>query len=257
MNSNIHPTAIVDKNAFLGKNVKVGPFTIIDESVEIGDNVEIGPNVLIRKYTSIGNNCNIFNGAVIGEIPMDLKFSGEKSKLVIGDRTTIREFSTIHRGTKDRGITQIGSDCLIMAYGHVAHDVIIGNNVIVSISVNIAGHVEVDDYAIIGGWPPVHQFCKLGEHAFIGGGRLILQDIPPYILATGEPLKYSGINSVGLRRRSFNLEARKKIKRVYSIIYQSDCNLTQAVDRIKNEFEESDEVNTILKFIERSDRGLI
>ena len=134
MNSNIHPTAIVDKNAFLGKNVKVGPFTIIDESVEIGDNVEIGPNVLIRKYTSIGNNCNIFNGAVIGEIPMDLKFSGEKSKLVIGDRTTIREFSTIHRGTKDRGITQIGSDCLIMAYGHVAHDVIIGNNVIVSIS---------------------------------------------------------------------------------------------------------------------------
>ena len=125
---------------------------------------------------------------------MDLKFSGEKSKLVIGDRTTIREFSTIHRGTKDRGITQIGSDCLIMAYGHVAHDVIIGNNVIVSISVNIAGHVEVDDHAIIGGCTPVHQFCKIGKHAFIGGGRLILQDIPPYILATGEPLKYSGIN---------------------------------------------------------------
>ena len=212
MNTNIHPTAIIDKNAILGKNIKIGPFTIIEESVEIGDNVEIGPNVLIRKYTSIGNNCNIFNGAVVGEVPMDLKFSGEQSKLVIGDRTTIREFSTIHRGTKDRGVTQIGSDCLIMAYGHVAHDVIIGNNVIVSISVNIAGHVEVDDYAIIGGCTPVHQFCKIGEHAFIGGGRLILQDIPPYILATGEPLKYSGINSVGLRRRSFNLEARKKIK---------------------------------------------
>tara|TARA_Y100001970_G_C14029432_1_gene747811 strand:- start:588 stop:1022 length:435 start_codon:yes stop_codon:yes gene_type:complete len=144
-----------------------------------------------------------------------------------------------------------------MAYGHIAHDVIIGNNVIVSISVNIAGHVEVDDYAIIGGCTPVHQFCKIGKHAFIGGGRLILQDIPPYILATGEPLKYSGINSVGLRRRKFNLESRKIIKKVYALIYQSDCNLSQAIDRIKNDFEETDEVKTILKFIERSDRGLI
>jgi len=257
MNNNIHSTSLIDKNAILGNNIEVGPFSIIEEDVKIGDNTKIGPNALIRKHTTIGNDCNIFNSAVIGEIPMDLKFDGEKSELIIGDRTIIREFSTIHRGTKDRGVTKIGSDCLIMAYGHVAHDVIIGNNVIVSISVNIAGHVEVDDYAIIGGCTPVHQFCKIGKHAFIGGGRLILQDIPPYILATGEPLKYSGINSIGLRRRKFNLESRKTIKKVYSLIYQSDCNLSQAVDKIKSDFEKTDEVKTILKFIERSDRGLI
>ena len=257
MSNNIHRKALIDKNAILGNNVEVGPFAIIEEDVKIGDNTKIGPNALVRRHTTIGNDCNIFNGAVIGEIPMDLKFDGEKSELIIGDRTTIREFSTIHRGTKDKGVTKIGSDCLIMAYGHIAHDVIIGNNVIVSISVNIAGHVEVDDYAIIGGCTPVHQFCKIGKHAFIGGGRLILQDIPPYILATGEPLKYSGINSVGLRRRKFNLESRKIIKKVYALIYQSDCNLSQAIDRIKNDFEETDEVKTILKFIERSDRGLI
>ena len=254
---NIHPTAIIDESVNIGDNVQIGPFSILEEDVSIGDNTKIGPNVLIRKYTTIGNQCDIFNGAVIGEIPMDLKFEGEKSKLIIGDRTIIREFSTIHRGTKDRGVTKIGSDCLIMAYGHIAHDVIIGNNVIVSISVNIAGHVDVDDYAIIGGCTPVHQFCKIGEHAFIGGGRLILQDIPPYILATGEPLKYAGINSVGLKRRDFNLESRKIIKKVYAQIYQSDCNLSQAVDRINSEFDKTDEVKTILKFIERSDRGLI
>ena len=255
--SKIHPSAIVDKKSDIGKNVEIGPFSIIEENVKIGDNTKIGPNALIRSYTSIGAGCSIFNGAVIGEIPMDLKFDGEKSKLVIGDRTIIREFSTIHRGTKDRGITKIGSDCLIMSYGHVAHDVVIGDNVIVSISVNIAGHVEVDDYAIIGGCTPVHQFCKIGKHAFIGGGRLILQDIPPYILATGEPLKYSGINSVGLRRRKFNLESRKTIKRVYSLIYQSELNLSQAVKKIKSDFELTDEVKTILDFINRSDRGLI
>tara|TARA_B100001750_G_C15487318_1_gene589079 strand:+ start:904 stop:1674 length:771 start_codon:yes stop_codon:yes gene_type:complete len=255
--SKIHPSAIVDKKSDIGKNVEIGPFSIIEENVKIGDNTKIGPNALIRSYTSIGTGCSIFNGAVIGEIPMDLKFDGEKSKLVIGDRTIIREFSTIHRGTKDRGITKIGSDCLIMSYGHVAHDVVIGDNVIVSISVNIAGHVEVDDHAIIGGCTPVHQFCKIGKHAFIGGGRLILQDIPPYILATGEPLKYSGINSVGLRRRKFNLESRKTIKRVYSLIYQSELNLSQAVKKIKSDFELTDEVKTILDFINRSDRGLI
>ena len=253
----IHPTAIIDKNALIGKNVDIGPFTIIEQNTKIGDNTKIGPNVLIREYSSIGSDCNIFNGAVIGEIPMDLKFNGEKSKLIIGDRTTIREFCTLHRGTKDKGLTKIGSDCLIMSYGHVAHDVSIGDNVIISISVNIAGHVEVDDFAIIGGCTPVHQFCKIGKHAFIGGGRLILQDVPPYILATGEPLQYSGVNSVGLRRRKFTSDSRKLIKNIYALIYQSDLNLSQAVNKIKKDFQSTDEVKTILDFINRSDRGLI
>ena len=188
---------------------------------------------------------------------MDLKYEGEDSKLFVGDRSVIREFCTLHRGTKDRGVTIIGSDCLLMSYSHVAHDVVIGDNVIVSISVNIAGHVEVDDYAIIGGCTPVHQFCKIGQHAFIGGGRVILQDVPPYILATGEPLKYAGVNSVGLRRKGFDLKKRKIIKKAYSLIYQSDLNLTQAVEKIKADFDNSDQIKTILDFIGKSDRGLI
>ena len=253
----IHKTSIVHENALIGENVEIGPFSIIEEHVEIGDNTKIGPNVLVRNYTSIGMDCKIFNGAVIGEVPMDLKFNGEDSKLIIGDRTVIREFCTLHRGTKEAGLTKIGSDCLIMSYGHVAHDVIIGDNVIVSISVNIAGHAEVDDFAIIGGCTPVHQFCKIGKHAFIGGGRLILQDVPPYILATGEPLKYSGINSVGLRRRKFALESRTLIKKAYHLIYQSDLNISQAADRIKLDFEQTDEIKTILNFIDKSGRGLI
>ena len=253
----IHKTSIVHENALIGKNVEIGPFSIIEEHVEIGDNTKIGPNVLIRNYTSIGMDCDIFNGAVIGEVPMDLKFDGEESRLTIGDRTVIREFCTLHRGTKDTGLTKIGSDCLIMSYGHVAHDVIIGDNVIVSISVNIAGHAEIDDFAIVGGCTPIHQFCKIGKHAFVGGGRLVLQDIPPYILATSEPLKYSGINSVGLRRRNFTLESRTLIKKAYHLIYQSDLNISQAVDRIKLDFEQTDEIKTILNFIDKSDRGLI
>jgi UDP-N-acetylglucosamine acyltransferase len=188
---------------------------------------------------------------------MDLKFDGEKSKLIIGDRTIIREFCTLHRGTVERGFTQIGSDCLLMSYVHIAHDVIIGNHAIISISVNIAGHVEVDDFSIIGGCTPVHQFCKIGKHAFVGGGRLILQDVPPYILATGEPLKYSGINSVGLRRRKFNLESRTLIKKAYHLVYKSNLNLSHAVKKIKKDFKPTDEIKTILNFINRSDRGLI
>jgi UDP-N-acetylglucosamine acyltransferase len=253
----IHNTSIVHKNALIGKNVEVGPFSIIEEHVEIGDNTKIGPNVLIRNYTSIGSDCEIFNGAVIGEVPMDLKFNDEDSKLIIGDRTVIREFCTLHRGTKEAGLTKIGSDCLIMSYGHIAHDVVVGDNVIISISVNVAGHVEIDDYAIIGGCTPVHQFCKIGKHAFIGGGRLVLQDVPPYILATSEPLKYSGINSVGLRRRKFNLESRTLIKKAYNLIYKSDLNISQAVEKIKSDFKQTDEIKTILNFINNSDRGLI
>ena len=188
---------------------------------------------------------------------MDLKFEGEESRLEIGDRTTVREFCTLHRGTKDKKITKIGSDCLLMSYSHVAHDVEIGNHVIISISVNIAGHAEVDDYAIIGGCTPIHQFCKVGKHAFIGGGRLILQDVPPYILATGEPLRYAGVNSVGLRRRNFSPSSRAQIKKAYSLIYQSELNISQAVDKIKSDFDRTDEIDIILEFIERSDRGLI
>ncbi len=255
--NNIHSSAIIHPKSKIGKNVEIGPFSIIENNVSIGDNTIIGPNVLIRKFCDIGEECKIFNGAVLGEVPMDLKFNGEKSKLIIGNRTTVREFATLHRGTSERGFTQVGSDCLIMSYGHVAHDVIIGNNVIISISVNLAGHVEIDDYAIVGGCTPVHQFCKIGKYAFIGGGRLVLKDVPPYVLASGEPLKFSGINVIGLRRRGFNLESRKKIKEIYNIIYNSKYNLSHAISHIKKTFDKDDEVKTILDFIKRSDRGII
>ncbi len=254
---NIHSSAIIHPNSKIGKNVEIGPFSIVENNVTIGDNTVIGPNVLIKSYSYIGKDCKIFNGAVVGEVPMDLKFKGEKSKLIIGDRTTIREFATLHRGTIERGFTQIGSDCLIMSYGHIAHDVIIGDNVIVSISVNIAGHVEVDDFAIIGGCTPVHQFCKIGKYAFIGGGRLVLKDVPPYILASGEPLKFAGINVVGLRRKGFSLSSRKKIKEIYNIIYNSEYNLSQAVKYIKETFNGDNELKTILDFIKRSERGIV
>lgn len=255
--NNIHSSAIIHPKAKIGKNVEIGPFSQVENNVSIGDNTIIGSNVLIKRFSNIGKDCKIFNGAVIGEVPMDLKFNGEKSKLLIGDRTTVREFATIHRGTIERGFTQIGSDCLIMSYGHVAHDVIIGDNVIVSISVKIAGHVEIDDFAIIGGCTPVHQFCKIGKYAFIGGGRLVLKDIPPFILASGEPLKFTGINVVGLRRKGFNLNSRKKIKEIYNIIYNSKYNLSQAVKYIEKNFSEDNELNTILDFIERSERGIV
>ena len=257
MSNLIHSTAIVDKDAIIGDNVEIGPFSIVEKNVKIGDNTKISSSALIKEYSTIGSECQIFKGAVIGEIPMDLKFEGEESRLEIGDRTTVREFCTLHRGTKDKKITKIGSDCLLMSYSHVAHDVEIGNHVIISISVNIAGHAEVDDYAIIGGCTPVHQFCKVGKHAFIGGGRLILQDVPPYILATGEPLRYAGVNSVGLRRRNFSPSSRAQIKKAYSLIYQSELNISQAVDKIKSDFDRTDEIDVILEFIERSDRGLI
>ncbi|MAV65231.1 MAG: acyl-[acyl-carrier-protein]--UDP-N-acetylglucosamine O-acyltransferase [Candidatus Marinimicrobia bacterium] len=254
----IHETAIVDKKAKIGKNVYVGPFSIIQGRVKIGDNTKIGSNVLIKDFSDIGSNCNIFNGAVIGELPMDLKFEGEKSKMIVGNNTTIREFCTLHRGTKDRGFTKVGSNCLLMSYVHIAHDVIVGDNVIVSISVNIAGHVEIDDFATIGGCTPVHQFCKIGKYAFIGGGRVVLKDVPPYILATGEPIRYAGVNTVGLKRKHFSADTIKKIKRVYSLIYQSKYNLSQAIDQVERKFDlTNNEINIILNFIKKSDRGIV
>ena len=253
----IHKTSIVHENALIGENVEIGPFSIIEQHVEIGDNTKIGPNVLVRNYTSIGMDCKIFNGAVIGEVPMDLKFNGEDSKLTIGDRTVIREFCTLHRGTKEVGLTKIGSDCLIMSYGHVAHDVIIGDNVIVSISVNIAGHAEVDDFAIIGGCTPVHQFCKIGKHAFIGGGRLILQDVPPYIIVSGAPLRFVGINKIGLERRGFGKETREIIKQAYRKYFVSKLNRGQAIDYIKRSLPQIEEIKNIVEFIDSSERGII
>ena len=258
MANKIHSTAIVDSNASIEENVVIGPYTIVERDVCIGSGTEIGSNVLIKKYTKIGDNNKIFHGAVIGEIPQDLKFDNEKSELIIGNHNTIREYCTINRGTSANGKTIIGDNCLFMAYVHLAHDCILGNNIILANAVQIGGHVEINSYAIIGGGTPIHQFCKVGESAFVGGGRVILQDIPPYILATGEPLQFSGLNVLGLRRRKFNKEKRDLIKKAYKLIYKSSFNISEAIKNIKDSRgNDIDEISNIVNFIEKSNRGII
>jgi len=254
---NIHPTAIVDPEAELGKDVSIGPFTIINEGVRIGDNVQIGSNVLIDSGAIIGRNCKIHHGVVLGTPPQDLKFGGEKTYLEIGENTVIREYATINRGTRHRGKVTVGSDCFIMMYAHVAHDCIIGNNVILANSVNIAGHVEVEDYAIIGGVVPVHQFTRIGAHSIIGGGFRVPKDVPPYILAGGYPLRYMGLNIIGLKRRNFSANTILTLKKACRILFQSQYNTTQAVEKIKSEIEPLPEIKHLLEFIEKSERGII
>ncbi len=252
-----HKTALINNNAKIGKNVTIGPYSIIDDNVIIGDNSVVYPYVHIKSNTIIGKNNKIFQGSVLGEDPQDLKYNGEKTFLEIGDNNTIRENCTLNKGTSHANKTIIGSNCLLMAYVHVAHDCIIDDKVILANGVQLGGHVEIGYHVTVGGMTPVHQFCKVGEHAFIGGGRIALQDIPPYILATGEPLQYAGINSVGLRRRKFSIDVRNNIKKAYKFIYKSNLNVKQAIEAIKENLKLTDEINKILVFLKDSDRGLI
>lgn len=253
----IHETAIVHPKAKLGETVVVSPFSIIEENVSIDENTWIGPHALIASGARIGKNCKIHQGAVVGTIPQDLKFEGEETTIEVGDNTVIREYCTLNRGTKDRWKTEVGRNCLLMAYAHIAHDCVLGDNVIIANAVNMAGHVTIEDFAGIGGMTPVHQFCKVGQHAFIGGGFRIVKDIPPYILAGSEPLKFGGVNSVGLRRRGFSDQQILTIQRVYKIIYRKNLNVTQALTRIKEEFDLIDEVKIIVDFFESSERGVL
>tara|TARA_B100001996_G_C18589405_1_gene565482 strand:- start:142 stop:903 length:762 start_codon:yes stop_codon:yes gene_type:complete len=249
--------SIISDKSKLGNNVSIGPYCIIEDNVIIGDNTTIGSHTIIKEYTEIGQDCNIFSHCVIGEVPQDKKYNGEKSKLIIGNNNTIREFCTLNRGTAESGSTQIGNNCLFMAYVHVGHDCILKNNIILANGVQLGGHVEIDDYGIVGGMTPVHQFCKIGMHAFIGGGLRVVQDVPPYIIANGEPLKFSGINILGLRRRKFSSEERNNIKKVYKLLYNSDYNTSQAIKKIESTFEINDSIKNIINFILSSKRGLI
>ena len=257
MSTFIHPTALVSPMAKIDSNVKIGPFCIIEDNVTIRSGTQINSFVHIVINTYIGKECKIFQGSIIGEIPQDLKYDGEKTKLIIGDRTKIREFCTVNKGTKANGETLIGSDVLLMAYAHIAHDCIIGNNVILANGVQLGGHVEIADWVTVGGMTPVHQFTKIGSHAFIGGGYRVVQDIPPYILAMGEPLKYAGINSIGLRRRNFPPNIRDIIKNKYKIIFKSKTNLSESIKLINDKYDDYQEANIILDFINNSSRGLI
>ena len=224
----VHPTAVVDPAAVVGANVKIGPYSIVEANVTIGDECTIGNHVTICANTTIGKGCRVFHSSSIGEIPQDLKFEGEETKTTIGDRTTIREYVTVNRGTKSHGETQIGSDCLLMASTHVAHDCILGDNIIMSNLSTLGGHVVIGDWAILGGGVLIHQFTKIGAHVLIGGGFRAVQDVPPFILGAEEPLKYQGINTIGLKRRGFSVEERKLIKNTYRIYFRSGLNRQDA-----------------------------
>lgn len=254
--NNIHPTAIVAAGAVLGDGIVIGPHSLIEDNVWLGDGCQVGANVVIADGARLGRNVKVHHGAVLGNIPQDLKFGGEPSLMKIGDNTVIREFVTVNRGTMQRGETAIGSDCLLMAYSHVAHDCLLGNHVILANSVNLAGHIEIGDYAILGGLVPVHQFVKIGRHVMIGGGFRVPMDICPYAICGGYPMKVMGLNLVGLRRRGFCKEALEVLDQTFRILFRSKMNTTQAVEKIKAEIEQTAEVREILDFIAASERGI-
>ncbi|MDY3547495.1 acyl-ACP--UDP-N-acetylglucosamine O-acyltransferase [Riemerella anatipestifer] len=253
----IHQLAAVDRRAKIGKNVVVEPFTTIAADVEIGEGTWIGPNVTIMNGARIGKNCRIFPGTVISAIPQDLKFEGEDTQVIIGDNTTIRESVTINRGTKALGYTKIGSNCLIMATTHIAHDCVLGDHVIIVNGCGIAGHVEIGDFTVMGGLSAVHQFGKIGKHVMVSGGTLVRKDIPPYVKVAREPMSYAGINSVGLRRRGFSNEKIFEIQKIYRIIFQMKMNVSQAVSYIEKEMLPTAERDEILQFIQNSPRGIV
>lgn len=251
------PLAYIHPAAKIASNVVIDPFVTIDQNVEIGEGTRIGSNVTIMEGARIGKNCVIFPGAVIGAVPQDLKFRGEDTLAVIGDNTTIRECVTVHRGTASKGKTVVGSNCLIMAYCHVAHDCVVGDNVIMSNATQLAGEVVVDNFAIIGGGTLVHQFCHIGPHVMIQGGSLINKDIPPYVKAARNPIAYAGVNSIGLRRRNFSNEQIREIQEIYRYLYLSGYNISDSVERIEAELPATKERDEIILFVRNSKRGII
>ena len=250
------PLAYVHPEAQIADNVVIEPFVTIDKNVVIEEGTRIGSNVTILEGARIGKNCKIFPGAVISAIPQDLKFRGEKSIVVIGDNTTIRECATINRGTAAKGITKVGNNCLIMAYVHIAHDCEIGDNCIITNACQLAGEVVVDDFAIIGGMSAVHQFVHIGRHVMIQGGSLIGKDVPPYVKAGRLPLSYAGVNSIGLRRRGFVNEKINEIQDIFRILFQSGLNNSDAVERIEAEMPASKR-DEIIMFVRNSKRGIM
>lgn len=252
----IHPSALIDSSARLGERVSIGPFSIVGAGVEIGDGTRLGPQVLVERDTTIGADCVIHKGAVLGTDPQDLKYANEPTELRIGDRTVIREYATLNRGTAALGRTTVGSDCLLMAYTHVAHDCQLGDHVILSNAVNMGGHVTIGDWVIVGGVTPIHQFVRIGAHAFVGGASRVAKDIPPYVKAAGSPVQLYGLNTVGLQRRGFSEEVRRELKRAYRLFFASTYNTTQALARARDELRGMPEIEVFLSFFEESDRGV-
>jgi len=256
MESNIHAGAVISPSAKIGDNVTIGPYTVIGDEVVIGDGSIIGPHVVIAKWTTLGKECRIFQFASVGAEPQDLKFKGEKSFTIIGDRTVIREGATIHRATGEGNETRIGSDCLLMAYIHVAHNCVLGNHVIMSNLASCSGHAIVEDRVVIGGMAGVHQFVKIGRNAMVGGMSKLVQDVVPYTLVDGHPAKVVGLNNVGISRAGIPLESRRLIKKAYKILYRSGLSLAEAIAVIEQEVDSCEEVEHFLRFLRNAERGI-
>ena len=254
----IHPTALIDPKAEIGEGVEIGPYSVIEKDVSIGEGTKVGPHVVIREGTHIGKRCQIFQFASVGEAPQATFYRGEKTSLFMGDQNIIREFVTLHRGTiKGGGKTAIGNENFFMAYSHVAHDCQIGNQVVLANGATLAGHILIEDYAVIGGLSAIHQFCQVGTHAFISGLTGVSLDIPPYMLASGSRAKLFGLNAVGLKRHGFSEETLKTLKKVYRIIFRSGLTLEKAMKKVEeDEISKTPEVQHLLQFIQRSKRGI-
>lgn len=249
--------SVIHPEAKIGNDVFIGPFCYIDRDVEIGDGAWIGPHVTIFEGARIGKNVRIFPGATISGIPQDLKFKGEQTVTEIGDNSIIREYVTVNRGTAQANKTKVGSDCLLMAYVHVAHDCILGDHVILANNVNLAGHVLIDDWAIVEGQVGVQQFTRIGKHSFVGGGSLVRKDVPPFVRAAREPLTYIGVNNVGLKRRHYTTEQIHYIHDIYRVIFQQGHSLSNAIQLVETEFAASEERDAILDFIRQSEGGIV
>lgn len=252
----VHPTAVIHPSARLGDGVKIGPYAVIGEHTTIGAGTTIGPHAVIEPYTTLGVDCQVFSGAIIGGVPQDLKFAGEESYTVIGDRNIIRECVTINRATGMGEETRIGDDNMFQAYVHVAHNCVIGNQVVMSNCATLAGHVSVEDYAIIGGLAGIHQFCRVGTMAMVGAMSRVTQDVPPYMLIEGAPPRVLGPNVIGLRRRGLESDERTLIKRAYKLMYRSELNFAQALAQIA-ELGDSPYLRNLIAFVETSERGVV
>lgn len=252
----VHATAVIHPTARLGSNVRIGPYAVVGEHARIGDRTVLGPHAIVEAYTTLGADCQLYPGAVVGGVPQDLKYGGEESYTVIGDRNVIRECATINRATGVGDETRIGHDNLIMAYVHVAHNCLIGNHVVLSNGVTLAGHIEIEDHVTVGGLCGLHQFIKVGTMAMIGAMSRVVQDVPPYMLVEGHPPKVHGPNTVKLRRLELDAGVRDQLKRAYKLLYRSGLNVAQAMEQIRALGAEP-ELERLLDFIRRSDRGLV
>lgn len=252
----IHATAVIHPSARLGEGVQVGPYAVIGPHAQIGDGTSIGAHAVIEGFTAIGRDCQIFPHAVIGGIPQDLKYAGEESVTIIGDRNVIREFVTINRATGEGEVTRIGDDNLLMAYVHVAHNCLVGSGTVLANNVTLAGHVEVEDFVTVGGLVGIHQFCRLGTMAMVGAMSRIVQDVPPYMTVEGHPPKAFGPNTIGLRRRGLAPATRNAIKQAFRLLYRSNLNLTQALGEMEA-MEPLPELQHLMAFVRATERGLV